>query len=125
MVVVVLSELLFIIRVPFPIDVGVLDLDSLFSDLFFEFLWIFEVVVVDEFVNIFMRFLLYLGETLHLLHCFSHLFTLEVLKDVLDGSFFECALFSNTVLDILGNFLDLSESYQSINQLRVNQGISV
>lgn len=125
MIVVLLSELFFVIRIPLPINVGVLDLDSLFSDLFFKFLRIFKVVIVDEFVNVFMRFLFNLGETLYLLHCFSHLFALEVLKNVLDGSFFESAFFGNTVLDIFRNFLNLSESYQSVNQLGVNQGISI
>ena len=46
----------------FFLCVGIQNLDSLLSDLFLEFFGVLQVVIVDEFVHVFVRLFNYRGE---------------------------------------------------------------
>lgn len=117
--------ILIVLLIVFLFGIWVVDLDSLFSDLFLEFLWVFQIIVIDEFVDVFMGFLDYWGVISNLFQRFLHFLALEVLLNRCNGFFLQSAFFLEAILDVFRNLLNVPESDKSVDDFGIQKSISI
>ena len=112
---VILGFLVFTGLAIFLFGIRILNLDSLLPDLFLVLFGVFKVVIVDEFVHIFVWILFDRGILFDLLQRLVHFFAFKVLLNVFNCLLFEGAFLFHTILDIFGYFVNVSESDHTVN----------